>query len=45
VDGHNLTFWAPLHPVRLRCKTSENPDIPAASGLPANFPTDIGKYF
>jgi hypothetical protein len=33
-----VTFWAPMHPVRLRCENSEYPDIPAFSRLAGRAP-------
>jgi len=35
---NNLAFWTPMHPVRLRCKTSEYPDIPAVLRLAGRAP-------
>jgi hypothetical protein len=29
----NFTFYTPMHPARLRCESSEYPDIPAFSRL------------
>jgi len=33
VKGLLKTFWTPMHPVRLHCENSENPDILAFSRL------------
>jgi hypothetical protein len=35
---NNLPFWTPMHPVRLRCKISEYPDIPAILRLAGRAP-------
>jgi hypothetical protein len=35
---NSLPFLTPMHPVRLRCKISENPDIPAILRLAGRAP-------
>jgi len=35
---NNFTFYTPLHPVWLRCESSEYPDIPALSRLARRAP-------
>jgi hypothetical protein len=35
---NNFTFYTPLHPVWLRCESSEYPDIPAFSRLASRAP-------
>jgi len=32
---NHFTFWTPKHPVRLRCKNSEYPDMLSFHALPA----------
>jgi hypothetical protein len=35
---NNFTFYTPMHPARLRCESSEYPDIPAFSRLAGRAP-------
>jgi hypothetical protein len=35
---NNFTFYTPMHLLRLRCESSEYPDIPAFSRLAARAP-------